>query len=598
MKKLLGIFNFSTFKFYYKYIGNKLLIQIFLSILISLLDSLGLSMFFPLFEAISGDSNPDKEKSKIFVFLEEFFHYLHLDINLVNILVLLSIFFILKGIVQYLYTIFFTNVRMEFIRDLRLELIQDLNNLSYKSFVKSDAGRVQNVLTGEIDRLANGYINYFSMIQNLIFVIIYIVIVFLIDFKFAILVAIGGGITNLLFNYIFNYTKRVSIDLTQKNNSFQGFVIQFMSNFKYLKATGNMPKYSEMLAENVKRIEQNGKMIGKLGGIVAAIREPILIIIISVVIVIQLKFLNGTMSTIMVSLLFFYRALGYLMSMQNFYNNFLMVSGSFQNILGISEEMKQNKELFNDELELDSLKNKIELKNAKFAYDDATIIPQLNLIIQKNESVAFIGESGSGKTTLANIIAGLYPLNSGELTIDGIPIENFKINEYRNKIGYITQESVIFNDTIYNNISFWAPKTPENFQKFNEAIEKASIRNFIETLPLKEETVLGNNGINLSGGQRQRISIARELFKNAEILILDEATSALDSETEFEIKENIDKIKGNCTLIVIAHRLFTIKDVDRIIILQKGEILDQGTFNELYARNTQFQNLINQQGHT
>lgn len=275
-----------------------------------------------------------------------------------------------------------------------------------------------------------------------------------------------------------------------------------------------------------------------------------------------------------------------------------MVSGSFQNILGISVEMKQNKELFNDELELDSLKNKIELKNAKFAYDDATIIPQLNLIIQKNESVAFIGESGSGKTTLANIIAGLYPLNSGELTIDGIPIENFKINEYRNKIGYITQESVIFNDTIYNNISFWAPKTPENFQKFNEAIEKASIRNFIETLPLKEETVLGNNGINLSGGQRQRISIARELFKNAEILILDEATSALDSETEFEIKENIDKIKGNCTLIVIAHRLFTIKDVDRIIILQKGEILDQGTFNELYARNTQFQNLINQQGHT
>jgi ABC-type multidrug transport system fused ATPase/permease subunit len=598
MKKLLNIFNFSTFRFYYKYIGNKLLVQIFLSILISLLDSLGLSMFFPLFEIISGDSSTSKENSKIYLVLEKIFNFIHFEINIVNILILLSIFFILKGIVQYLYTIFFTNVRMEFIRDLRIELIDDLNNYSYKSFVKSDAGRVQNVLTGEIDRLANGYINYFSMIQNMIFVIIYVVIVFVIDFQFAILVAIGGVITNLLFSQIFNYTKKVSNDLTQKNNSFQGFVIQFMNNFKYLKATGNMNKYSEMLVSDVRKIEKNGKMIGKLSGIVTAVREPILIIIISVVIIIQLKFLGGNLSTILVSLLFFYRALGYLMVMQNSYNNFLMVSGSFQNILGISEEMKKDRERFENLNSAENLQSKIELKNAIFAYEDATIIHKLDLTIQKNESIALIGESGSGKTTLANIIAGLYTLNSGELRIDGQLIEKLKINEYRNKIGYITQESVIFSDTIYNNISFWAPKTPQNLQKFKEAIEKASIHKFIDTLPLKEDTILGNNGINLSGGQRQRISIARELYKNAEILILDEATSALDSETESEIKENIDKIKGDCTLIVIAHRLSTIKDLDRIIILNKGKIVDQGSFNELFSRNTQFQNLINHQGHS
>lgn len=595
MKKFLNIFNFSTFNFYYKYIGNKLIVQIFLSIIISLLDSLGLSMFFPLFEIVSGDS--DKENSKVYLVLENIFNFLSLEINIVNILILLSGFFILKGIVQYLYIIYFTNVRMEFIRDLRIELIDDLDKYSYKSFVKADAGRVQNVLTGEIDRLATGYINYFSMLQNMIFVIIYVVIVFVIDFQFAILVAIGGILTNLIFSQIFNYTKRISNDLTKKNNSFQGFVIQYMSNYKYLKATGSMGKYGKMLISDVKRIEKNGKMIGKLSGIVTAIREPILIIIISVVIIVQLTFLEGNLSTILVSLLFFYRALGYLMVMQNSYNNFLMVSGSFQNILGISSEMKNDKELFRNEKDMDGFREKIELKDAVFAYDDARIIHKLNLTIQKNESIAFIGESGSGKTTLANIIAGLYTLNSGELLIDGISIKKLKINDYRKKIGYITQESVIFSDTIYNNISFWAPKTPENLEKFRNAIEKSSIDKFIETLPLKEDAVLGSNGINLSGGQRQRISIARELFKDAEILILDEATSALDSETEAEIKENIDNIKGDYTLIIIAHRLSTIKDVDRIVIMNKGEIVDEGSFGELYQKNDHFKSLINQQGY-
>lgn len=595
MKKFLNIFNFSTFNFYYKYIGNKLIVQIFLSIIISLLDSLGLSMFFPLFEIVSGDS--DKENSKVYLVLENIFNFLSLEINIVNILILLSGFFILKGIVQYLYIIYFTNVRMEFIRDLRIELIDDLDKYSYKSFVKADAGRVQNVLTGEIDRLATGYINYFSMLQNMIFVIIYVVIVFVIDFQFAILVAIGGILTNLIFSQIFNYTKRISNDLTKKNNSFQGFVIQYMSNYKYLKATGSMGKYGKMLISDVKRIEKNGKKIGKLSGIVTAIREPILIIIISVVIIVQLTFLEGNLSTILVSLLFFYRALGYLMVMQNSYNNFLMVSGSFQNILGISSEMKNDKELFRNEKDMDGFREKIELKDAVFAYDDARIIHKLNLTIQKNESIAFIGESGSGKTTLANIIAGLYTLNSGELLIDGISIKKLKINDYRKKIGYITQESVIFSDTIYNNISFWAPKTPENLEKFRNAIEKSSIDKFIETLPLKEDAVLGSNGINLSGGQRQRISIARELFKDAEILILDEATSALDSETEAEIKENIDNIKGDYTLIIIAHRLSTIKDVDRIVIMNKGEIVDEGSFGELYQKNDHFKSLINQQGY-
>src|SRR5690606_17764987 len=152
--------------------------------------------------------------------------------------------------------------------------------------------------------------------------------------------------------------------------------------------------------------------------------------------------------------------------------------------------------------------------------------------IPKNTTIALIGESGSGKTTLANLIAGLIEPNKGEMLIDGVRINTLNLNSYRSQIGYISQEPVIFSDDIFNNITFWAERTPENEERFWEVVKLASLEDFIQSQSKQELTLLGDNGILISGGQKQRISIARELYKNAEILIFDEATSALDSETE------------------------------------------------------------------
>lgn len=206
--------------------------------------------------------------------------------------------------------------------------------------------------------------------------------------------------------------------------------------------------------------------------------------------------------------------------------------------------------------------------------------------------VAFVGESGSGKTTLVNIIINLLRPDAGDILIDGVSLSQYNQFSYQEKIGYISQESSIFNDSIYNNVTFWADKTPENVDRFYMILEKTLLKDFVSELPRKEETLLGNNGINLSGGQRQRITIARELYKNVEILILDEATSALDSDTENQIQTNIESLHGKITLIVIAHRLATVKNADRLFEMRRGSIVAEGNFNELLQTSTSFRNMV------
>src|SRR5690606_2658435 len=233
-----------------------------------------------------------------------------------------------------------------------------------------------------------------------------------------------------------------------------------------------------------------------------------------------------------------------------------------------------------------------EVQHLNFSYGEQTILKGVNLTIQKNQTVAFVGESGSGKTTLVNVLAGLLPPDSGDFKVDGLSSKELDVASYQQRIGYITQEPVIFNDSIYNNVTLWAQPTLENQQQFEQAIAQASLDIFLHTLPQGQETQLGNNGINLSGGQKQRISIARELFKDIDILIMDEATSALDSGTERDIQESIDQLRGRFTILIVAHRLSTIKNADRIILMKHGRIDSEGDYQNMVQQNRAFKRMV------
>ncbi|RFC55747.1 ABC transporter ATP-binding protein [Brumimicrobium aurantiacum] len=566
--------------------------MLFLSILIGMLDGLGLTMFLPLLQMADGSSQVSSEGMGSMGFVVEGIESLGIVLNIRTALLFMFGFFTLKGIIYYASLKFNVRILQFFVSSMRIKLTDLFTRYSFQQFVSSDVGRIQNSMTGEVARVSNAYKNFADSVQNLIMVMVYLSFVFLVDWKFALLVSVGGGLSNLFFSRLFKKTKEQSAELTKNNSKFQGVIIQYIANFKYLKATGFVRTYAHRLKDQIREVEKNNTQIGILHSKITALREPILIGVVCIVILIQVEFLGGQLASIMISLLFFYRALSGLMIFQASYNNYLSVSGSLDNIVKFENELKESAEL-EGKREIHQFKNHIVADKVDFGYDQADgILKGLSLKIHKNKTIAFVGESGSGKTTLVNLLGGLLRPSNGEVYIDDIPFKELNMHSYQSRIGYITQEPVVFNDTIYNNVTLWAETTEENIQRYEEALNQASLIEFINTLPKEGETLLGNNGINLSGGQKQRISIARELFKDIDILILDEATSALDSETEMEIQTNIDQIKGDYTILIIAHRLSTIKNADKVYMMDKGKIVGQGNFKELVKSSDRFKRMV------
>jgi len=236
--------------------------------------------------------------------------------------------------------------------------------------------------------------------------------------------------------------------------------------------------------------------------------------------------------------------------------------------------------------------SEIEFKNISFKYEDNYVLNDFSLTVPKGSTVALVGQSGSGKSTIANLVTRFYDVNKGKITIDGLDIKDITKYSLRNQMGLVTQDAILFHDTIANNIAFGKNVSEEDIIN---AAKIANAHDFIMEQPNGYQTNIGDSGNKLSGGQKQRISIARAILKNPPIMILDEATSALDTESEKAVQDALEKLMKNRTSIVIAHRLSTIQKADLIVVLQKGKIVEQGTHEELIAKKGTYNKLVNMQ---
>ena len=247
-----------------------------------------------------------------------------------------------------------------------------------------------------------------------------------------------------------------------------------------------------------------------------------------------------------------------------------------------------------DAVDLPPFRETITLQDLQFCYDNGTpVLKDINLSVQAGEILAIVGPSGSGKSTLANLIPRFFDIKQGSLLIDGLDIRDVTLKSLRDQIALVTQQTILFNDTIRNNIAYGDPNRSE--EDIRKAADAAYALKFIEALPEGFDTVIGESGNRLSGGERQRLSIARALLKNAPILVLDEATSALDTESEREVQNALENLMKNRTTFVIAHRLSTIKNADRIIVIKGGRIVEEGTHDNLLALEGEYENLYNMQ---
>lgn len=591
IKKILKKY-LASFVYFYRELGYKLFLIILLSFSVGLLDGLGLAIFMPLLDLVA---NPEEVVDESQTPIHELINTLGITINFSNVLILMVSVFLFKAIMKFLSSSYQVNIFQSFIKNIRFKMITSFNQINFKYFSSADIGRIQNTFTTEVVRVSSACRFYLKGIESLALIITYVVLAFISNAEFTLLVIVGGALTNFIYKHINKNTKKQSSVLVKRNSFYQGMVIQYVNMFKYLKVSGRIQVFADRIKYQILKVEKANKKIGILNALSLSIREPLMILILASVMFIQVSILNGSLELILLSILFFYRALQTVLIFQNQYNSFLALRGSLLNVQDFQNELVSNKEK-NGNVNFEKFSDTIRLKNVNFSYDNTSILNDISLSIHKNETIALVGESGSGKSTLINILSALLAIDSGELIIDQDSIDDLEKTSFQKNIGYITQEPIIFNDTVFNNVTFFEEKNEENLKRFYDSIKKSYLLEFVNKSVDKEDTILANNGINLSGGQRQRISIARELYKDSDFLFMDEATSALDSETENFIQKNIEKMKGIKTLVIAAHRLSTIKEADRIVIMDNGSIHAVGTFNELMKNNAMFKKMIEMQG--
>lgn len=297
-------------------------------------------------------------------------------------------------------------------------------------------------------------------------------------------------------------------------------------------------------------------------------------------------------STLIGFLLFMWGLLAPIKSLTSSFNEMQVAFVSLERVEMILDADEKN-EIEQDGIEIKDIKEGISVENLRFSYDEVEVLKGINLKIPKGKTIALVGHSGSGKSTLADLIPRFHDVDSGAIKIDGVDIKEFNIQSLRTLTGIVTQDSILFNDSVRNNLSLGKQGITD--KEFHQALETANALEFVETLEDGLDTFIGERGGKLSGGQRQRLCIARAVLQNPPLLILDEATSALDTTSEKVVQDALEKVMKNRTAIVIAHRLSTIKHADQIVVLDQGNIVEQGSHDELFEKKGHYYQLCSLQ---
>lgn len=355
------------------------------SILVGLLDGLGLAMFLPLLELVTDqETQATSESMGNLAFLVEGLQAIGLQLTLTVVLMTMLVFFCLKGIARWLESYLNVIYQQYFIRKIRIENIDALTHYNYQAFITADAGVIQNTLSGEVQRVSAAYRAYTQILQQGVLVLSYVGLAFLANPEFAVLVFVGGVLSNFLFSILYKKTKALSQRYVTSSHRFQGLLIQQVAFFKYLRATGKIQYYAQYLKEMVYEIEEAVRKMGILNSIMAGVREPMMMTIVVGTILVQVNILGGSLATIILSLLFFYRALSSVTQLQGAYNQFLSFSGSITNMQHFVADLQAN-QVPNGKASFTQFEKNIILENLSFGYSlDDLILRDINLTLHHN----------------------------------------------------------------------------------------------------------------------------------------------------------------------------------------------------------------------
>jgi subfamily B ATP-binding cassette protein MsbA len=516
---------------------------------------------------------------------------------LIFMIVMVLTLFLLKNLFSYLGMYFITFLRNGVLRDIRNALYEKIVHLPISYFSEKRKGDVIARTTGDVQELQSSFLSILELIVkeplNIIFTLIAML---LLSFELTIFVLVFIPVSGYIISLIGKRLKSKSLKVQREQGTFLSLLEETLGGLKVIKGFNAERRMTNTFHASTDRLYDYSNSLSLRKNLASPVSEFLGILVIGVLLWFggRMVLLDGTIngSTFIAFMGLAYGILTPAKALSKASYDVKKGNAAAERVLQVLNT--QNHIVDKDNaVEVSAFAKAVHINNLTFAYEQEPVLKNFSLEIPKGSTVALVGQSGSGKSTIANLVTRFYDVESGSISIDGHDIKDVSLKSLRDQMAIVTQDSILFNDTIAVNVALSNKNASE--EKIVEALKIANAWEFVSQLPQGIHTNIGDSGNKLSGGQKQRLSIARAVLKNAPILILDEATSALDTESERLVQDALEKVMKNRTSIVIAHRLSTIQKADQIVVMSRGEIVEQGTHDELIAQQGVYNNLVNMQ---
>ena len=564
---------------------------LFLTVLSGLLEAFGLALFVPIINLASGNSESPWPIGYLIVMLNT----LGIAENLLLLMILVVITLSIAFYISHLQRTLIFESKFKFEHNLRLDLMTSIFNSSWSFFKKQSMGDIVNSLTIQSERAAACLSYQIFTLAFFIQTIVYFSISLVLSYELSFIALFCLSILTYVSNLITFRASELGENSNKSYMSYSSKLNEYISAMKLFKvmakdgvALSRLSKLSASLSKKYFQEEKNSSYL-----ILYMRIAPI--ILVSAIIFISFEVLNLSGSIVLVFLFVLMRLIPSITASRTNYNSFKINKPSLDIVDKLTLSAASSSSVDNN---LNSnifsrLESGIDIQNISFRHPgaDNAVVKNVSIKIKSNQTIGIVGGSGSGKTTLLDIILGMYQPTSGFVYIDGVDLIKFNVKSWREGIGYVGQDSFLFNETLRQNLSI-----NEDFvldEDINRAIKLANLEAVVKKLDNGLDTLIEDMGRNLSGGEKQRVSLARAIINRPKILVLDEATSSLDVASEEIIREKIEEMSGDYTIIIVTHRLSTVRNADNIYVMDDGEVVESGTYDELMTKENHFVNLFN-----
>lgn len=570
----------SLYRLFKKGYGNyklRIVAMVFLGFVASVMEGIGLTMLIPLLSFVSKEGSSNQ--GKIYEVLSGIFAFFGVGFSIKNLLIVICILFLFKAVIQFCSGYINTRIITSYELDNKKELFSITMKSDWAYLSKQKLGHLAQHVTTDVDYSSRLFSQLSSVMNAVVNLVVYTFLIFYISVPVSLLLIVLIILIFFFLKPLFYRSRMLSTELSRWYKNLSHFVNQVVLGMKSIKAMSVEKKIIKEAGHYFEDHRNLSFRIALFDNFMNSITQPVGMLFVLAIFVFLYKFVGFNYGTFTVIIYAVYKVFTYLQNTQVQIQRMNVFSPYLINLLKYKEQTNSFYEKSEGKKQF-IFKDSLKFQDVKFSYNgNKVVLDGINMTFSKGEVTGIFGPSGSGKTTVVDLILRLYNPQAGQILLDEENISQIDLEKWRGNIGYVSQDFFLINDTIENNIKFY--RDDISHDDIVEAAKISNIYDFIESLPEKFDTIIGERGILLSNGQRQRIVLARILSKKPDIIILDEATSALDNETEVFVKKAIENLKGKITIIVIAHRLSTISSADKIYALKDGMIIEEGKPKQL-----------------